>query len=80
MLFAMSSLFMSSLLFSLLRFGGSVENYPHPEADWSAFIRCVQNENSRLPLVWDPVSKRMKPWVDTKALTSLFKKGSCVVS
>lgn len=41
---------------------------PEPEADPDAFRTAVKESLSAVAPVFDPVSRRMKPWVDTGLL------------
>lgn len=41
---------------------------PHPEADPELFLSEVRERLQRAPLVLDPLTKVMKPWLDMRAL------------
>jgi len=58
-------------------FGGAVDNYPHPELDFSGFVAAVEGEMKRAPRVWDPITKKEKEWVNRSKLRGL--KGGCSV-
>lgn len=47
---------------------------PEPEADGAAFRAAVQECLQSVRPVYDPLSKRMKPWVDTNKLCKQSKK------
>ncbi len=59
-------------------YGGTEDNYPHPEADFPGFLSAVDRENKKLPAVWDPISKRPAAWIDPHKLKKM-KKGGCSV-
>jgi hypothetical protein len=63
----------------LFSFGGSKDKFSHPEVDWNKFINEVKNENSKLPLVWCPITKKMKPWIDTNKLARIYNKNCCII-
>mmetsp|Transcript_13377 Transcript_13377/g.26743 ORF Transcript_13377/g.26743 Transcript_13377/m.26743 type:complete len:373 (-) Transcript_13377:92-1210(-) len=63
--------------FCSIIFGGAVDNYPHPELDFKAFLTAVDGENKRTFKVWDPMTKRPKDWIDKKKLGQL--QAGCIV-
>eukprot|EP00600_Ochromonadales_sp_CCMP1393_P005096 CAMPEP_0174960040 /NCGR_PEP_ID=MMETSP0004_2-20121128/3495_1 /TAXON_ID=420556 /ORGANISM="Ochromonas sp., Strain CCMP1393" /LENGTH=400 /DNA_ID=CAMNT_0016208393 /DNA_START=728 /DNA_END=1933 /DNA_ORIENTATION=+ len=65
-------------IFCSVLFGGNVDNYPHPELDFKAFVTTVAGEAMRAPEVWDPVSKKRKQWIDKRKLAKL--NGACTIS
>jgi len=52
-------------------FGGEVETYPHPEAQWNDFIRRIAEENAKCAPIWSPKFKDMRPWINMEALKLL---------
>lgn len=61
-------------------FGGYIEDYPHPEADFAGFLAVIQKNNNSLSKVWNPISQRMTDWINIAQLKSVGKKGSCTLS
>ena len=45
---------------------------PDPEKDWTAFVNRVNEENRKVPLVWNPVSQHPTDWIDVTALESCY--------
>jgi hypothetical protein len=61
-----------------LLFGeGQFDAVPDPQADWKGFVsdvdRIVKKENNQ----WNPISKKVQPWVDMKKLNKVYGGGSC---
>ena len=57
------------------------EPLAEPELGIAAFTKALSEKLKTVPLVYDPISKKMKPWADTKALQKMINKdGGCVVS
>ena len=62
-----------------LLFGeGQFDGVPDPQADWKGFAsdvdRIVKKENNQ----WNPISKKVQPWVDLKKLNKAYGGGgSC---
>ena len=54
------------------RYGISLSDLPHPEADWPAFLRLVSAHNDREPAVWNPVSHSATKWVDVQRLAAAY--------
>ena len=50
-------------------------NLPDPEIDWQLFSSAVSVLNDSLPLVWDPIKKKLEKWVDMKELDKAYGKG-----
>lgn len=61
------------------RFGVRVQDIPHPEVDWSAFIAKVQDLNNQAGMVWSVKHNAPRHWIDTSRLTSVYGKGGCVI-
>jgi hypothetical protein len=53
--------------------GGSVKDIPHPDADWSGFIRKVKYYSQLQGMVFCPVEKRMKYWIDVLELRKIYQ-------
>lgn len=68
--------------FCVIIFGGSVDDYPHPQLDWEGFIAKLQADINRTGLVWDPHSKKLSPWMHAAMIKRYKPKGDgcCVVS
>ena len=41
---------------------------PEPELDGAAFLRALEAALGRTPKVYDPLTRSMRPWVDTRRL------------
>ncbi len=45
-----------------------MDNYPHPEADFTGFKAAIERQNKALPAVWNPISKRPTAWILTEKI------------
>jgi hypothetical protein len=52
---------------------GNSKDLPHPDVDWRAFTARIQELNASVPLVFDPMTNAMKPWVNIKQLNKTYK-------
>jgi hypothetical protein len=68
------------ILIFLCSYGGRIEDYPHPELEFDAFLRCVQQKSAAAGHTWDPLEKRSKPWIDERKLTAAYGKKGCTIS
>jgi hypothetical protein len=68
------------LLATIVSFGGSLEDYPHPELSFKEFARFIAAKNEAAGTTWDPIEKKERHWVDTKTLASVYQKSSCTLS
>ena len=53
--------------------GGKIDEYVHPDLDFAAYVSSVSAAVQRAPDVWDPLARRMNPWIKTNRL----KGGGC---
>jgi len=60
--------------FVRLLLGYSLEA-PDPDADWKGFCDTVARLMSQEQKQWNPITKRMEPWIDMKKLTRDFGHG-----
>jgi hypothetical protein len=55
--------------FFRIMFGaGALEGLPDPEVDWDAFVSRIANVVQGERAQWNPVTRRMEPWVDVRRL------------
>jgi len=62
----------------LYSFGGNVDDYPHPAVDAKGFVANVQRRNKATPTVWNPISKKMSPWINPSAMKDIVG-GKCTI-
>lgn len=64
--------------------GGDVKSIPHPDEDWGVFIAAVKTKSQEEVLVWDPLAKQPKEWINMKKLQDIYGTSSssstCVMS
>jgi hypothetical protein len=68
------------ILFLLLfprSFGGSIDDYPHPEVDFKAFLAVVEKHNERTGKVYDPVKGKMREWISRDKLLKM--RADCTI-
>jgi hypothetical protein len=65
------------LTFVPRRFGGSIEDYPHPELDWKGFLTVIDKHNQRTGKVFDPAKGKMRDWISRDKLA---KMRTCTIS
>ena len=66
---------------SLHSFGGKLDDYPHPELDFTHFLQVVEGRNHAAGQTWDPVTRCDKAWIDKKKLSAKYgPKGGCTIS
>jgi Mg-chelatase subunit ChlD len=58
-------------LFKIL-FGAGMAEAPDPEADWKGFCETVGRLLSKERKQWNPITKRMEPWIDMKKLNKAY--------
>ena len=60
--------------FCLVVLGAKPENLPDPTVSWNAFVKGLQAELLNFADQWDPIRRKMRPWVDIKALNQMYGK------
>jgi Mg-chelatase subunit ChlD len=59
--------------FFFLLFGSdSLDGLPDPHLDWQRFLDRVAEVNNKENLQWNPIKKRMMPWIDIRKLNNKF--------
>lgn len=52
-----------------------------PDADdFNQFASAVRTRVESMPMVFNPVKRRMQPWINVSALTSTYSDGGCTIS
>lgn len=54
--------------------GSKAENLPDPTVSWKAFITALEQEIKNYRTQWDPLKKKMKPWIDIRELNKAYGK------
>ena len=66
--------------FCMFLFGvENMDGMPDPAADWSGFLRRISELNEREAPQWDPLRKRVLPWIDTKKLNKRYGESRCCI-
>ena len=66
--------------FCYLLFGESnFDGVPDPSLDWDGFVQNVERLLQSETLQWNPIKKRMKPWISIKKLNRCYKSPSCII-
>jgi len=60
-------------------FGVKEDGLPDPGEDPSAFLKCVKAMLDNEQLQWNPIKKKMTPWILIKDLKKSFSNKNCVV-
>ena len=56
------------------------DDLPYPEHDWDAFQAALDVGVAQAGKTWDPVKRKMLPWISASGLKSSYKKGGgCAV-
>ncbi len=57
-----------------------MESYPHPDVQFKDFYKAIVRANKSTDLVWNPLKKRMEPWINPDKIARQFHKGVCTIS
>jgi len=59
--------------FFFLLFGAdTLDGLPDPHLDWQRFLDRVAEVNNKETLQWNPIKKKMMPWIDIRKLDNKF--------
>ena len=56
---------------------GDLDGIPDPSIDWLEFSNGVEGILKREKLTWNPVSKKMAPWINMQELNREYGDGGC---
>lgn len=63
--------------FMRILFGnGVMAEAPDPEGDWKGFCEVVSRLLAKEKKQWNPITKRLEPWIDMKKLKQQYGGGS----
>ncbi|KAL7566986.1 hypothetical protein ACA910_019915 [Epithemia clementina (nom. ined.)] len=62
--------------FQLLFGNERMMEVPDPEVDWRRFYTCVSNLVGQEQRTWNPITKRVEPWIDLQQLGRMYGGGS----
>ena len=63
--------------FCVLLFGTEYSTIPDPLVDWKGFVAYVQGRLNHEQPQWDPIQKKVKPWINIKKLNRLYNGSPC---
>jgi hypothetical protein len=62
--------------FMRILFGnGPMAEVPDPEADWNGFCDAVTRLLAKEKQQWNPITKRLEPWIDMRTLKQQYGGG-----
>ena len=50
----------------------AVMELPDPSADWATFYRTVKALLGNQSSQWNPITKKLSPWIDLKSLDKIY--------
>jgi uncharacterized protein YegL len=48
------------------------DELPDPSADWKEFSKAVKNLLAKQPGQWNPIKKKVTPWIDVKKMDKMY--------
>lgn len=64
-----------ALLFGESNFDG----IPDPSVDWPGFFKNIERLLKKEKRHWNPIKKKLSPWIDLKKLNSIYGDSSCAL-
>ncbi len=65
--------------FFLLLFGpDKFDGVPDPHVDWNGFLKSIDRIVNSEKQQWNPIKRRMMPWVDVRKLNSVYGTDPCI--
>mmetsp|Transcript_3438 Transcript_3438/g.8163 ORF Transcript_3438/g.8163 Transcript_3438/m.8163 type:complete len:543 (-) Transcript_3438:105-1733(-) len=58
--------------FCVLLFGTDIDDIPDPVIEWESFVRYVEEKLQNEKLQWNPIQKKMKPWINVKKMKRMY--------
>jgi len=53
---------------------GDLDGAPDPQADWKEFLKVVESMLAKEKKQWNPMKRRLTPWIDTRKLDRAYRK------
>jgi hypothetical protein len=66
-------------LFLLLFGDKQFDGVPDPQTDWAGFVEGLSKIVQKEKRQWNPITKKIQPWVDIKQLNKVYGGSSCSV-
>lgn len=58
---------------------GDIDGVPDPAVNWKGFMEEISNLLQREQKQWNPVKKKVLPWIDLKKLNKTYGEGNCSI-
>lgn len=68
--------------FALLFGEGKLDGVTDPEEDWGQFLKSITRSMESESKQWNPIKKKMSPWIDLKSLNKMYgskSEDSCAI-
>jgi hypothetical protein len=65
--------------FCALLFGSNPDLVPDPTTNWKGFMAYVEDALIPERLQWNPITEKMSPWINLRALHKVYGKGRCTI-
>lgn len=66
--------------FLYILFGSDkMDGSPDPDVDWKGFVERIDTIQKAEKKQWNPISKKVSPWIDLKRLNKDFNRGNCSI-
>ena len=62
-----------------IRYGGSIDDYPHPDVNLPGLLEKIDKCNKIAGKVWDPLTKSEQFWVNRNKVQAMYGKKFCVI-
>ena len=59
--------------FALLFGEGKLEGISEPDQDWKQFVKSINKLVESERKQWNPIKKKMSPWIDLKELNKMYR-------
>ena len=58
---------------------GEFDGIPDPQIDWKGFVNHITTAVNQERRQWNPIKKKMMPWIDMKELSKKYGDPSCTI-
>lgn len=65
--------------FCSLLFGSNIEDIPDPVSDWKGFVSYIEERLIYESPQWNPLKKKVKPWISVKKLNRIYNGRACTI-
>ncbi len=58
----------------------NIDGLPDPEFEWSEFCKKVNELSKKEPKQYNPITRKVEPWINVKKMNKVYGNNACIIS